>query len=442
MTDRGASARATQGGCDRRWLGRVAIWLLLAAAVWYAWRGPVAAWSGFSDFALVYAQARVWVQGGNPYDHPTLLSAMESADVTAPASFERQRWPAIYPPTMHPLMAPLAAMPWAAAKTIWLLVNITATLLAIALVVRLAELRGPPAVLFAAGALVFAPLLSGIGKGQLALVSLVLALDAWSMTRDRRDGLLAGLLLGLGLALKPQIAGVIWLLLVWRGRWRCTLMAAATAAGIGAVGAAWLWFSDVPWLEALRANLADNAVGGSGDPTSVNPLRFQLINLHYLLAVLIGDDRAAIDWAVRIAAMVLVVPALILARKRDDRDADLLLLGVLAAVSLLAVYHRPYDAVLLYPAAAWSLAAAWRGHRLGIASLLVLTIFLLPGAALPHQLADGGFVSPAIVESRVWQAVVMPHQVWALLVLTLLWLAALTRSGASGQHDAGHELIS
>lgn len=265
--------------------------------------------------------------------------------------------------------------------------------------------------------------------------------------RDLRGDWTAGLLLGLGLALKPQIAGVIWLLLAWRGRWRCALTGAMVAACLGAIGTAWLWFNDVAWLAALRANLADNAVGGSGDPTAANPLRFQLINLHHLLAVLIGDDRAAIDWGVRIAAAMFVLPALALARRRGDRDArdgDLLLLGVLGAVSLLAVYHRPYDAVLLLPAAAWSVREGWlacrcaRG-RLALLSLPALAVFLLPGAALPHRLAESGLVPAAIARTWFWQAVVMPHQVWALLLLALLWLAALvfqSSSAASDQTDA------
>jgi hypothetical protein len=477
VTDQSASAAADAGGWCRRVLARAAIWLLLAAVLWYAWRGPVAAWSGFSDFALVYGQARVWAQGGDPYDHPTLLAAMAAAGVDAPASFDRERWPAIYPPTMHPLMAPLALLPWVVAKAIWLVLNVAATLLVIALSVRLAGLRGTAAVLFAAGALAFAPLLSGIAKGQLALVSLVLALDAWSMARQRegasgRGGWLAGVLLGLGMALKPQIAGVVWLALVWRGRWRAALTGAAVAAGVGAVGAGWLWFNDVAWLEGLRANLADNAVGGSGDPTSANPLRFQLINLHYLLAVLLGDDRAVIDWGVRITAGLLAGAALVLswlaarrrrgaqgleaqgrgaqgleARDRDVQDADLLLLGVLAAVSLLAVYHRAYDAVLLYPAAAWSVREAWIGcrcarGRLGVLSVWVLAVFLLPGAALPHLLAERGLVPAALADSWFWQAVVLPHQVWALLAAAVLWLGALGAATMCNRGAAWRELKS
>ncbi len=467
MTEFAATTGSAFGSRARRYAAQVGPWLLLFAVAWYGWRGPAAAWSASSDFALVYAQARVWLSGGNPYDHPSLLAAMRDGDVDAPATFDRQRWPAIYPPSMHPLIAPLAAMSWPAAKTLWLVINVAATLGLIMVVTRLAELRGPPALLLAVFVLVFAPLHSGIAKGQLALLSLLFALTAWwcilphdrvcAAGGDRRSSrhraVLAGMLLGVGVALKPQIAGVVWLLLVWRRQHAVAALAVGVTLIVTAIGAAWLWAHDVAWIDALRRNLADNAAAGaSGDPTAANPLRFQLINLHYLAGLFVGDRPVLIAWTVRVAAALIVLPALWFAQRRRHverggaGDAEFTFFGVLGAVSLLAVYHRAYDVVLLLPLAAWAIKVLWgaglsegnggrRPRAIAWVSLWLMLVFLGPGGALPQYLTDKGLVPCGVAETWAWRVVVMPHQVWALLALALalVWLLGLAAAGRESQ---------
>ncbi|MFZ0901494.1 MAG: hypothetical protein WBW98_01205 [Candidatus Sulfotelmatobacter sp.] len=48
--------------------------------------------------------------------------------------------------------------------------------------------------------------------------------------------------------------------------------------------------------------------------------------------------------------------------------------------------------------------------------------FLIPGGTLLETMQIGGRIPPTLTNHRWWEALVMPHQVWMLLVLSILLL--------------------
>jgi len=57
--------------------------------------------------------------------------------------------------------------------------------------------------------------------------------------------------------------------------------------------------------------------------------------------------------------------------------------------------------------------------------------FALPGAALLQEIESEGRIPASMVNAWFWNTLVIPHEIWALLLLSLLLLYAvsLSRSG-------------
>lgn len=71
---------------------------------------------GGVDFSVYYAAARVYLQGGNPYDYSRLIGEIVSASGTA-------NNPYYYAPWFTWTMLPLALLPFETARILWALVN-------------------------------------------------------------------------------------------------------------------------------------------------------------------------------------------------------------------------------------------------------------------------------------------------------------------------------
>jgi hypothetical protein len=100
-------------------------------------------------------------------------------------------------------------------------------------------------------------------------------------------------------------------------------------------------------------------------------------------------------------------------------------------LSLFPVYHRLYDGFLLIFPLCWSLREfSGPANKLARAAFLLLLPFLVPGGTALEQFQLRGWVPEAIAHSWYWTAIVMPHQIWFLLFLSLV----LLRQMAVGRH--------
>jgi hypothetical protein len=411
--------------------------VVLGAGV-FAYRGPIRAMTeGNYDLALVYSAARAWLIGLNPYSAADVSKAW--ADANGPAYLDpmltRGQTVLLYPPATFAVLAPFAALPWPCAAWAWVATSTgmwVATLWATA---RLGDMRWemPGAKAFWAAGLAFAPAHTCIAHGQTATLAVGLAATGLMVGSGAARGRVwGGVLLGLGAVIKPQVSGLFAAHQVWRGRWAVAAGALASAIVAAGIGVGLLVWGGHPWWEMWRGNVSGFTSLDDGSPLASNPLRYQLINLHYLLHTF-TDDAALVRWMV--PAIVGAMGAAYVAADlgRVVRRSDLSALGMAAVASLLVVYHRAYDATSLVFALAWGLGTVFdegesrRARQLGWAALACLAVFFAPGSSMLQQFALAFNLPESVTGSRLWQSLLLPHAVWALLALGVILI--LVRSG-------------
>lgn len=424
----------------RRKLGwALALGLLLFASGEFLLRGPIrfARASNFNDFISPYIQTRAWVQGMDPYSPANLVAlwprdAEESQflkrDLADGSLVLKRGIPTAYPPTSFVLLAQVAWLPWDVAHEVWLVISLLAFGLTVFSLLTLNGFlwRDKHAYLFLALALALAPFHTGLAAGSIVIVAVGFCTLA-VLAVYRQWDITAGIAIGVAIGLKPQIGLPFLAYYLLRRRWRVVTTSVTVLAILAATAVFHLAMSHTPWVDNYRY---DNRVlfarGSLGDFTESNPLRFGLVNLQVLLYTFL-PDRAGANLAALVITGALGLAWLLRRRQTGDND-QLLELAALTTLSLLPVYHRLYDASLLIFPLAWSLAALRKSrNELAKGTLLLLLVFLVPGGSALEQFQHTSHLV-ALQHSWWWTHFVMPHQVWALLFLTLFLLAAMRTS--------------
>ncbi len=412
--------------------------LVLLAAAFMVVRGPVRSWQAINDFGLLYSASRAWLLGDNPYDASTQLRVWtEAARLDAPPhTVNAELFDALYPPVTYVCLAPLAALPWWTASALWTGLNAVLAALMLGLLVRLFQIpwASPRAWALVIAGLCFAPLHTTLAFGHL-IVAIVALLATWRLADRAGRPACAGLALGLAIALKPQLAGLFVLIDLADRRWTTLLATGLTVAALAIIAVARLELAGVPWLDSYRQGLADFARQG-GVATLAHPMRFTFIHLGVVLHAF-TDSRlvvTALGWLVTAAGLGV---ALWRRGRPDDIDRRALALGLLAVITLLPVYHRYYDALLLLLPLAWA-ARAWPTPQRRWAWPVVLLIapLFVPGAAVLNLLADRARLPDALADSAVFHRLILPHQAWLIFALAVVMTLAAWRGGASRRSHA------
>jgi Glycosyltransferase family 87 len=430
----------------RRKLGwAVVLVLLLLASAEFVLRGPIrfARANDFNDFMSPYVQTRAWMKGMDPYSPQNLVALWPpdaerffflQRDLADGSLVAKRGIPTAYPPTCFVLLLPIAWLPWHVAHHLWLAISLMAFGLTVLSLLSLKDYQWQEkrTYLFLALALALAPFHTGLAAGSIVIVAVGFCALAVLMA-DRQWSVMAGVLFAVALGLKPQIGIPFLAYYLVRRRWRVVTTTATVLAILAAIAVFHLAMSPTPWLDNYRY---DNRIlfahGSLGDFTKSNPLRFSLVNLQVLLYTFL-PDRGGANVAALVVAGILGAFWLYLLLRRADSKSELLALGALVVISLLPVYHRLYDASLLIFPLAWSLAA-WSEPRKRLAkgTLLLILVFLVPGGSALEQLQHTNHLV-ALQHSWWWAHIVMPHQVWALLFLSVLLLQAMRTSAAEAR---------
>jgi len=339
------------------------------------------------DGQVLYAAGRTWLSGGNPYDFQQLLRSNAGTGV------QLRGLGFFYPPQSGALCMTLALLPYAAAKYLWLAINLSA--LPVLSCLTAAMMRSPPDSVGgndAWGATVMTAVIVGnpftsqvVWWGQTSLLAFVAAFGAWYFyTRNRR--VLAGICLGVA-TLKPQLCVlvIVWMLL--EREFRTVLVGAATALALAAPPM--LVRGPVNTFLEWRAAL----VGSYAMPPNL-PSWPHMVGLPGLL------DAARIPVLIPNAVWIFVGAALVfvlwLYRSRFNNLERAALVMVVTLV--FNSYLHDYDYVAVIPV----LAALWTASRPCLSrsiTALVLTALLFAPVPLAQRLG-----SPIIVQ---WRTVVL-----------------------------------
>ncbi len=400
--------------------------LLLLAAAEFVIRGPVRFLgepTSWNDLSQNYTASKLWIKGQSPSD-PRNFVALWLQEGRSRLNVSDIRTHLAPPLGSLVIMAPIAAFPWAIAKIIWLAVLLAASAMTIWALALAGQFRWdePRTMVFIAACLALAPFHTGLANGNSTVLVVGACAAAIWAAQNRRD-VTAGILFGVACSLKPQIGALLVLYYLAQRRWRLFATAVACAAGLVLVAVLYLQFRGVSWIQDYLHN-AKGFVSANqiDDFSSANPIRFTLINLQVPLFSITGHSSSANLLAFAIGGFLLCTWLYLITRARDNTP-ELLSLAAISVIGLLPVYHRFYDAVLLVVPLCWCMTGvAGRLKTIVRISLLLMTPFLIPGTVLLQQFARNGRVPDAVMDSWWWNCIVMPHETWALLLLSSVLL--------------------
>lgn len=409
---------------------RIILWVLIClAASEFIVRGPVRFLlipNDWNDLSQNYTASKLWLKGLSPSD-PKNFVALWKHESGSHLQLTDIRTHLAPPLGGLVVMAPIAAFPFRIAKILWviiLLVSFAGSVWAMLLVGRFRrdEFR---TLAFVAGCFALAPFQTGIASGNASIFVIGLCSVAIWAAAQRRD-VQAGVLFGLACSLKPQLGAFLVLYYLVQRRWRLFSTALATATGLTIAAALYLQFRGVHWFQDYLHNAQGFVTANHIDDFSTaNPSRFTLINLQVPFFSITAQSSSANLLALAVTGILLCAWLYWVARG-PEREMELLSLGAISVLSLLPVYHRFYDAALLIVPLCWCIAVtAGRSKTIVKIVLLLMSVFLVPGAAFLQELAVGGHVPEAVTHSWFWNCVVMPHETWALLALCLVLLCGL-----------------
>lgn len=421
----------------------LSIALLIIAACVFIWRGPLGVFGKSDDLAVYYASARAFLNGQNPYDAQVLHAQAVQSSCTASDLVANS----LTPPATLVIMVPLAVPNWPVARAIWLAVNLASLGLIYWSLLRLTGTRlgVTHRIILAAIMLGLAPLQTSIALGQTILPALAVILCGIVALGAGR-WLSCALLLAIGTALKPQTGAVFLAYMLLLRQWRIALTGGSIFAALTVAGALRLQFTAPSWLTSMRANYDAFFHGGICDIGGA--CAYQLLQLQAPLLVLTGSRLAAdiIAWTATLALAGLflwmvgkhpgcaVPPSRVTSSSAPERTSThsgfdgLLPYAIVALLSLMCVYHRLYDSIVLLMATAWALASlASPARRLAWTCIALALPFLFPGPAMLNIAVNAGSIPGWVSASWWWRGVVMMHQVWLLLAMATVLLIALAK---------------
>ena len=391
-------------------------------------RGPIRAVSNSGDFRAIYLAARAWSRGLDCYDPESIRGMWTEVGGPEAPPLPQLETRALYPPTTYALVSPLARLPWRIAKAIWCGLNVIALL---GMGLCLADIAGVHwrdsrgllliAILFA-----LEPSSTAVMLGQAAIITAALV-AASLLSALRGADASGGLLEGLALALKPQLAAAVAAAFVLDRRWRACIAGALAFALL--LGVAILQIHSNPhWINHYIAAIKSAfGPGGANDFFSRNPNVVELINLRYPLTILINNNQTALFCSEAIVIALAIPPALWLIQRRAGASF-LHCVSVLILVELLGSYHRGYDAIMIAIPVAWSMSEA-TPRKWAWPIWIGAAMFMLPSGVGMRAIGEMRWFPSGLSSGMVWNAFIVPYQAWTLLIMALWMDSCLFRSG-------------
>ncbi|MGO8758808.1 MAG: hypothetical protein ACLQG3_11865 [Terracidiphilus sp.] len=345
---------------------------------------------GLIDFKEFYCGSRCLIEHRDPYKQADLAAIYQQIG-DRPSTPGEANWlratAHVTPnfPTTFLLVAPLAVLQWKLAGAIWMALSAGAFVLGCFLIwdagVEFApQLAGGMIFLF----LVNSEMLLALGNTAGLVIGLTL-IGAWCFLKDRFV-LVGAICMALALAFKPHDAGLVWLYcLLACGMLRKRALQTLAIAAVLVVSAA-VWVSRVApdWIHELHSNqVAIMARGGLDDPGPSSGGAYgvnAIVSLQTIVSRFWDNPNFYNPVVYAICAALLLVGLGKMLRTPYSTRQAWFALAAIAPLSMLALYHRCYDARLLLltvPAC----AALWkeRGGLAWAALLLNLAAVVLTG---------------------------------------------------------------
>jgi hypothetical protein len=373
-------------------------------------------YSTTGDFSTLYAAARCWLHGEDAYSASALKHELETAGASDSIVRDQDINVSVYLPSAMPLSAPVAALPWRAANPAWCLLALVAFGASVWLILRHLELQARAKWIIAGLAVLFSPTYVGLFDGNPSVLCISCVALAICLALDRRPWT-SGVLLGVALCFKPQIAFcALCVFILWRC-WRplITAFAIACAAGITGAIVASSFGTNWQWLGLEQHNVALSfAPGGTSDPTPSGPVAWQMLNGQTIASYAIHNTTFA-NITVWLFAAALAIGYLWL-RTKDLSPSKWRDISFFAALTLIITYHRYYDAQLLLLTIPL-LVTLWKRNERVTVALLCLCLLAL---AFPQQSVFARALGERATTASFTQLVLLRQQPLAVLAMALI----------------------
>ncbi len=308
-----------------------------------------------NDFKASYYSAKCLVEHRDPYDQRNLTRfyhAEEGDRSTDSPIYRTIATSNVYLPTSLTFMAPFALLHYGPAHVLWMTLIAASFLLAAYLMWDLGAEYSPVVAGFLVGFLVAnSELLIFTGNPAGIAVSLSIV-AAWCFVRERF--VYAGMLcLVVSLAFKPHDAALIWLFFLLAGvTYRKRALQTLALFLVFAVPTVlWVTWLSPHWVQEVSANLlplsAHGAMNDPGPASSGGHGLGMITDLQTVISVFRDDPRIYNPVSYLICAPLLLIWMIVTFRNRPSASRAWFGLAAIAALTMLPIYHRQYDAELI-----------------------------------------------------------------------------------------------
>lgn len=384
VSDSGKSPDMTKARSD-------GLYLLLLGAVVFVLLGFAfenASSDSMVDFKAHFYTVRCLLQHGDPYKQSDMLRVYQAAEGDhSPESVNARPTITRYPylPTVFLVTTPFGMLPFGPAHLLWMAANAGGLILASFLIWHIGAKWAP---VLSGGLICFmlanGELVLAVGNATGITVGLC-AIAVWCFLEDRLVAI--GIVcLAISLALKPQTVGLVWLyFLVVGGAHRKRAQQTLLVVVLVSIPVL-LWVTHVApnWMQELHSNLVVCSEHGDiNDPGPASKGSHGLamvISLQAPLSLIRDDPRFYNPISYGICGAFVFVWVLAIRRSRRAPASAWLALAAISGLTMLPVYHRRMDAMLLLlsvPACAMLWAEGGRLAKLALA--VTATAFVLTG---------------------------------------------------------------
>jgi len=395
-----------------------------------------------TDFKIPYYSARCLLQHGDPYTQSQVIKIYQQEK----GSYPGETWSEtisstrfVYLPTLFLFTLPLATLSFGPAHLIWMAFSLGSIVLGSFLIWNLAADYAPVLSAFLI-ALMLANSELLVVFGNPAGLAIGLGLIAvWCFVRDRYW--LAGTIcMALSLLIKPHDLGPVWLYLLLAGgayRKRAIQSLAFTIV-LGLPAVLYVAHFSPHWLRELHDLLAVAAHHGNvndpGPASSGDHGLAMMTSLQTALSLIKDDPRFYNPVTYLVCAPLLLVWLVRVLRARVSPLLTWLALACIAPLSLLVVYHRQHDALLLLLAVPACAMLSLRASSAGRAAVAVTTAaFLITGNLLwviVFGIAERMKAQLTGSAANIFLAIVSIPVPLVLLLMTVFYLTLFARGPA------------
>ncbi len=415
------------------------IWVLLCVGISVWWGTSIAhTKSAWLDFRAVYAGTRCLIHGHNPYKVDDLAQEYLSEDgqrpTTPPTAF-RSITLYVNVPATFVFVAPFAALPWAPACALWMLLTGSALIVALLLMWDVGA-RSAVHVSTALACILAVNCESVFAGGNTAgIVVGLCGIAVWCFLEDRfvQIGVVC---LALSLVIKPHDAGLVWLYFILvggLGRKRA-IASAMIAAAIVLASVVWIWHVAPTWMADWKTNLAAiSADGGINEPgpSARNDTIFSIVDLQAAISIFRDEPDFYNVASYAICGGLTILWAFYTLRRKFTVRGAWIALACATAFTLLITYHRVWDAKLVMIAIPACCILWAEGGAIGRAAVLMTSIAAVWTGDLSltaYYVIFGSITvhSPWILARAITVVLTRPASV-ALLAMGLFYLWAYLR---------------